>query len=210
MRVPSERGSQACRVPCILLGVDGLYRWDMATFKAINVGWHSDLLTPLFWLLSYTGLSQIQIGLTLLLYRWPQCRRFIVPIVTSVAFSGLVLAQGMKHLVISRDRPSNLVYAIPQEEFFGKNSFPSGHTTTAFAIATMLMLMTVGTRRAWIGAIALLWAVGVGVSRVYRGVHWPSDALAGACAGALGAGIVYLIFSRQGWLELRLERTRRV
>ena len=39
----------------------------MTTFKAVNVGWHSDLLTPIFWLLSYTGLSQIQIGATLLL-----------------------------------------------------------------------------------------------------------------------------------------------
>ena len=187
--------------------MDGLYRWDMTTFKAINVGWHSDLLTPIFWLLSYTGLSQVQIGLTLLFYRWPNCRRFILPIIASIAFSGLVLAQGLKHLVISRDRPSNLVYAIPQEEFWGKNSFPSGHTTTAFAVATMLMLMTVGTRRAWIGAVAMLWALGVGVSRVYRGVHWPSDALAGACAGALGAGIIYLWFSHKGWLNLTLERT---
>ncbi|RYG21633.1 phosphatase PAP2 family protein [bacterium] len=179
----------------------------MATFKTVNVGWHSDLLTPLFWLLSYTGLSQIQIGATLLLYRWPELRRFIVPIIASIAFSGLVLAQIFKKLIVSRDRPSNLVYAIRQEEWWG-NSFPSGHTTTAFALATMLTLMTVGTRRAWVGAVAMVWAFGVGLSRVYRGVHWPSDALAGACAGALGAGIIYLWFHHKGWLDLTLERKR--
>lgn len=179
----------------------------MATFRAINVGWRSDLLTPVFWLLSYTGLGWVQILLTLALYRWSSMRRFIVPCLATIAFTGLTFAQLIKRYV-PRDRPSYLRIAVVYEDFH-HSSFVSGHTTTAFALATMLLLMTLGTRQARWGALAMFWAVGVGVSRVYRGVHWPSDALAGACAGTLGSAILYLVFARKGWLDLSLERAIR-
>lgn len=184
--------------------MDGLYRWDMDTFRAINVGWHSDLLTPIFWALSYTGLSQIQIAFCLLLYRWPSTRRFIVPGIATIAITGLAFAQVIKKLV-PRDRPSQMNFAIVQEDFH-HNSFLSGHTTTAFALGTMIALMTLGTKRSWIGPVAFVWAFGVAVSRVYRGVHWPTDTIAGAFAGILGSSILYLIFVKKGWLDLNLER----
>ena len=184
--------------------MEGLYRWDMETFRAVNVGWRSEGLTPLFWLLSYTGLSQIQILFVLGLSRWPALRRYVVPCVATIAFTGLSFAQVVKR-VAPRERPSLLRVALPQEDWT-RSSFVSGHTTTAFALATMLLLMTLGTRHVRWGALAMLWAFGVGVSRVYRGVHWPSDALGGACAGALGSGLLYLLFARKGWLDLTLER----
>ena len=176
----------------------------METFRAVNVGWRSEFLTPLFWLLSYTGLSQIQILFLFLLYRWPSMRRFIVPGIATIAFTGLTFAQVIKRIA-PRDRPSLLRIALPQEDWT-RSSFVSGHTTTAFALATMIFLMTFGTRQARWGYVAIVWAFGVGVSRIYRGVHWPSDAVAGACAGALGSGILYLVFERRGWLDLILQR----
>ena len=178
----------------------------MAVFRAINVGWRAEWLTPLFWLLSYTGLSQIQIAFALLLSRWPATRRFVVPLLLTIALTGLGFAQLLKRFV-ARDRPSLLRIALPQEEW-KHSSFVSGHTTTAFALATMILLMTLGTKNARWGTLSMAWAVGVGVSRVYRGVHWPSDTLAGACAGALGSAIIYLVFAKKGWLDLALERTR--
>jgi membrane-associated phospholipid phosphatase len=63
-------------------------------------------------------------------------------------------------------------------------SMPSGHTTTSALVAIGLAtaLFTYCTRR-WTRvltcAVPALWAVGVGVSRVYLGVHWPTDVLAG-------------------------------
>ena len=183
--------------------MDGLYRWDMDTFRAVNLDWRAPWLDPVFWLLSYSGLSQIQILGTFLLYRWPATRRLIVPCLLAIAVSGLAFAQVIKKLA-PRDRPSNLRIAVVQEDFH-HSSFVSGHTCTAFALATMVLLMTLGSRRAWVGGIALLWALGVGVSRVYRGVHWPSDVLAGACAGVMGAAVMYLFCARRGWLDLTLE-----
>lgn len=177
----------------------------MTIFRAINVGWRSDVSTPVFWLLSYTGLSQMQVLFVFLFFYWRrEGRRFVVPCLTTIAVTGLAFAQLIKRY-IPRDRPSMLRDALPQESW-KHSSFVSGHTTTAFALATMILLMTLGTRHARWGYFAMLWACGVAVSRIYRGVHWPSDTLAGACAGALGSAIVYLIFARKGWLDLPLTR----
>lgn len=189
--------------------MDGLYRWDMAVFRLVNVGWHRVWLDPFFLVVSTSGLGGLQALAVLGLYRWPALRRFIVPCVVAIAVTGLLFADVIKELdLVVRDRPSFLLYALPQERV-RHSSFPSGHTTTSFALATMLLLMTLGTRQARWGWVALVWAFLVGLSRVYRGVHWPTDALAGACVGAFGSGLVYLVFARKGWLDLRLERRPR-
>ena len=75
-------------------------------------------------------------------------------------------------------------------------SFPSGHTTIAFAAATVLSYY----RPRWAPAFFLL-AVAIGFSRVYVGVHYPLDVLGGAILGLLVGGIVIAL--------LRLEAARR-
>ncbi|WP_245802108.1 phosphatase PAP2 family protein [Corynebacterium pacaense] len=75
-------------------------------------------------------------------------------------------------------------------------SLPSGHAVGAAAFAMVLTLLV---RRWWVSAVWLL-ALLVGLSRVYVGVHWPSDILAG---WALGAGVAALT----SWSFLRLRRS---
>jgi undecaprenyl-diphosphatase len=58
-------------------------------------------------------------------------------------------------------------------------SFPSGHTSAAFLLATMLTLFYGGPF-----AVVLAWACGVAMSRVLLGVHFPGDTVAGATMGA--------------------------
>jgi membrane-associated phospholipid phosphatase len=69
-------------------------------------------------------------------------------------------------------------------------SFPSGHTSTTFAIATMFSLRYHSSPLVIIPAFA--WAVTVGYGRMYLGMHYPSDVLAGA---VIGAGSSILIYS---------------
>ncbi|TSD65068.1 phosphatase PAP2 family protein [Inquilinus sp. KBS0705] len=62
----------------------------------------------------------------------------------------------------------------------GSTSFPSGHTSTSFAVATALSR---AYPKWYVIAPAYLWAGSVGYSRMYLGVHYPSDVFGGAVLG---------------------------
>ena len=73
--------------------------------------------------------------------------------------------------------------------------FPSGHTTTAFATATVIL----GRYRNW-GYLFLGIAIGTGISMVHLGLHFPSDVIAGGFLGALcGTFALRLARYRQGF-----------
>ena len=102
-----------------------------------------------------------------------------VPIVTSAVFTAL------KRILDRARPPADLqVLAVANE------SLPSGHATMVAAAWTTLVLVlwpTLAARgRALLTGLAVLWAGAVGFTRVYLGVHWLSDVLAG---WALGAGL---------------------
>ena len=113
---------------------------------------------------------------------------------TSVA-GAFVVTYGMKYLV-DRERPYDRwpyrVHAYSREN---SPSFPSGHTATAFALATSLC---VRYPKWYVIAPSALWACSVGVSRMNEGVHYPSDVLAGAAIGA-GCAVVNVYVNR--WLN---------
>jgi membrane-associated phospholipid phosphatase len=74
-------------------------------------------------------------------------------------------------------------------------SFPSGHATTAFALAAVLGFLA----PRWFFA-ALAVAAAIALSRVTLGVHYPSDVLAGVLLGLVGAYAVRVFFARRRWL----------
>lgn len=102
---------------------------------------------------------------------------------------------------IGRLRPSNLPYATPMEPVFGATSFPSGHTTTSFAIAVWLLWAMRGTEYYFVAQIAFIWALLVGFARVYAGVHYPLDVIGGMALGATVATLLWLLFEHKGWTD---------
>jgi undecaprenyl-diphosphatase len=83
-------------------------------------------------------------------------------------------------LACARQRPRLWESVSPEQDF----SFPSGHAMTTMAIALALVYLTPPRQRGWAALAAALIVVPIGVSRVYLGVHYPTDVLGGWCFGA--------------------------
>lgn len=110
-----------------------------------------------------------------------------------------ILANGIK-VIVRRDRPFVTYPEIEKLASGGSYSFPSGHSSEAFSIATSL---SISFPKWYVVAPAYLWAGLVGYSRMDLGVHYPTDVLAGA---VLGAGSAYLCHVLDKRLFRRKER----
>jgi membrane-associated phospholipid phosphatase len=117
-------------------------------------------------------------------------------VVSSVAVAAIIA--NIAKYSINRTRPFVTWPFIEKEASGGSPSFPSGHTSDAFAFATSLSL----TYPKWyIIAPSFLWAGAVGYSRMDLGVHYPSDVLAGAI---IGAGCSWITFRVNKMLNRRV------
>lgn len=105
-----------------------------------------------------------------------------------------LLNLGAKPL-FGRDRPSLWESIAPE----GNYSFPSGHAMGSMTLACVMVLLCWHTRLRWSAVIAMSAFVAlVGLSRVYLGVHYPSDILAGWAAAIAWAYAVYALVFRTG------------
>ncbi len=77
----------------------------------------------------------------------------------------------------------------------GPYSFPSGHTSSAFATATAL---TLATKKWYVAVPSYVYACGVGYSRMRLGVHFPSDVLGGML---VGIGSSLLTWQIDKWIQ---------
>nr|WP_299242234.1 phosphatase PAP2 family protein [uncultured Halomonas sp.] len=132
----------------------------------------------------------------LLLSRYYRASMFLL-----ASVGGGLLASTLLKLLFDRPRPDlvshgSIVYTA---------SFPSGHSmmaaVTYLTLAALLIRIQPRWRlKAYLLLAALLVTVLVGISRVYMGVHWPTDVLAGWTAGAVWASLCWLIAR---WLQQR-------
>jgi membrane-associated phospholipid phosphatase len=106
-----------------------------------------------------------------------------------------IITQGLK-LIVKRNRPFVTYPSLFTDRYDGGGySFPSGHTSAAFCTATSLSLYF---PKWYVIAPAYLWAASVGWARMYQGVHYPSDVLAGAI---IGTGSAWLGYKIQKWYD---------
>jgi undecaprenyl-diphosphatase len=128
-----------------------------------------------------------------------------------VSAAGALVTVNLLKSVFARDRPDVL-----SELPVLSASFPSSHAMMSATIYLMLGLVVAeaaerpAVRRAAVAA-AVVVVLATGFSRIYLGVHWPSDVLAGWSLGLVWAVASALIFSalaQRGWLEpMRARRS---
>jgi undecaprenyl-diphosphatase len=144
------------------------------------------------------------ITLTAAAFLWLQDKRGLALYVL-VAVGGGALASSLLKLGFDRPRPD----LVPHGNVVYTSSLPSGHAMiSAIAYLTLGALLAraqAGLRlKAFLLGLALFLTVCVGVSRVYLGVHWPTDVLAGWAAGAAWALVCWVVaewLHRRGRLE---------
>jgi undecaprenyl-diphosphatase len=137
------------------------------------------------------GLIWLGVGLALSLL-WRRATPFVLVLLADAAADGLAT---LLKFVVGTRRPSGggPLIAIPHSD-----SFPSGHTATSFACATVLTALVPRAAPAF-----YVLALAIGYSRVYVGVHWPLDVVGGAVLGVATALLLLAVTRRR---SVRLRR----
>ena len=158
---------------------------DASIFRAINTGWANTALDPVMLALTTlgTGAAQAAIGLLLITIGWwadwANTRRAGYAGLIAWAVSTIVVQLGKE--LWNRPRPVLVLHDVRMvcDPLFS-NSFPSGHTSAAFAVAVACSMFI--PRLAF---ILIPLAIAVGISRVYVGAHFPLDVAFGAVLGTI-------------------------
>ena len=146
-----------------------------------------------FTLLGDLGMIWIVLGIILLVPK--KTRRAGVLVLASLLGSLIINNLWLKNS-IARTRPYEVIDGLnrliaAQSDY----SFPSGHAGSSFAAATAMFL----TLPKKYGIPALVGAALIGFSRLYVGVHYPTDVLVGTGTGILIAVVLYQVFTRLIW-----------
>ena len=139
---------------------------------------------------SVTYFAVIPIGLmTLYLWRRGERRQAILPLLSIVVFP--VTAHFIKSMV-NRERPSVVTHLVIEHS----SSFPSGHTMTAMGIFGLIALLLWRRDKKVPALLSCLWVLLVAISRLYLGVHYPSDVMASLMIGVILLLLVFLVDRR--------------
>lgn len=169
----------------------------LARFRADQPG-----LTNSAWGITTLGSIYATLGATSLASLWLLLRRSPAQalLLALTVLIERVLVDAFKDW-LGRPRPQFELDWLPQSM-----AFPSGHSANSMTayLAIALILAPPAHRRPWaIGALIL--SLVVGLSRIYLGVHWPSDVIGGWALGLMAVGAALLVGERSGALRFEPE-----
>jgi undecaprenyl-diphosphatase len=157
------------------------YGFECRLFQQVNRHFDKKLLNLFFRTVTHLGGARITIAATLLLFMFSPRETRLVAIASALALSASHIPVHFVKLLFPRKRP----YLIIEKTKFPANplqdhSFPSGHTTAIFSVMTPYILFL-----PQLSFVLIPLGLCVGISRIYLGLHYPSDVLAGGILGSL-------------------------
>jgi membrane-associated phospholipid phosphatase len=169
--------------------------WPFTAEDALNrelAGDRTDSWNPVSLAFSTLASTPVIIGVTVVvavvlrvtLHRWRE------PLFLAAAVTAQAMVFFFATLIINRSRPD-----VPKmDESPPTSSFPSGHTSAAVALyAGLALLLALLARRTWLKVLCwalILVPIAVGLARIYRGMHHPTDVLASFLNGAVCIAII--------------------
>lgn len=178
-------------MPALLPSAFVSWSWEEELFRSLNKAGADPILDAAMFAITTLGLPFVLALLAVPL--WWRGKRDAAVDLLAVLVVTMLVTDAIKVLT-ARDRPCDALTGVQLLSYYPCTAefdpaFPSGHTSRAFAVAGFLLV-----RISWRPAAPMaVLAVLVGLSRVYLGVHWPTDVLGGAGLGfALGALFVVL------------------
>lgn len=170
----------------LLLAINGLHNnfWD--DFMAAYSG-------KLIWIPFYATIFYIICRN----FSWKTTLMCVVAIALTITFADQICSSLIRPCV-ERMRPSNLMNPISEYIHIvdghrgGRYGFPSCHAANTFGLAFFISFLF---RKPGLTAYMMGWALITCYSRMYLGVHYPGDLIAGAAVGCIGATLMYRLFA---------------
>lgn len=183
---------------------------DHELFEWIQMHMRNSFLDPiflaardkLFWIPLYIILIS-WVGFKFGRQAWKLFLLILITIIVTDQMNSTLLKK-----LVRRDRPCNEVYFkdqfVPVLPCSGGYSFPSSHATNHMGIAVMIIL-TCGRYLGPFKWLFLVWALLIGFSQIYVGVHFPIDIAVGFLEGALLAYTIYSMSQKTKFFKLKEE-----
>jgi glycosyltransferase 2 family protein len=172
-----------------LLLKTGTVGWDVSLFRALNEvpAAAASVLTPLSRLFLPAGI--ITVIVLVVVYVLAR-NRSVLPVAAGAVAAGIAwLLAHVAKAIADRPRPYEVMAdAVLRQQPAHGTSFPSSHTAVALAVAIALVPFLARP----LAPVGIGYAVLVGWSRVYLGVHYPLDILGGAGIGTAAGGVILL------------------
>jgi len=169
----------------------GGFAWDAPIILAIH-RLSNPILDVVMWLVTQTG----QVGavlVTLIATVWfVRHHRRVDALAMLIGLGGAAALNLALKLIFARPRPSLFTPMVVEKGF----SFPSGHVTAAVAVYGFLAVLLWREGRYRWAALSAFWVVMVAISRIYLGVHYPSDTLGAMAITSLWLFVVFFVRDR--------------